>query len=100
MKTEYAILRSARPLAKRGFGYLNLEVTKDLELMRGAAVGDEEPNTLSVKREEMTSAEAAELLREDTTIGAAPAMPMSLIAPLADAAAEDAEQQAKAWGTA
>src|ERR1700730_13541527 len=102
MKTEYVVLRSARPLPKHGFGYLNLEGGVALEALGGAAVTDEEPNTLSVKTEEMTSAQAARLLQDDTTVVAAPAMPMSLIAPLADAGDDVAVQQAKlagvSWG--
>jgi subtilisin family serine protease len=113
MEADYVILRrteemvdlarrSTRRRSTRGFVNLELALPDDLSILaRAKEVGIAPKQAVYVEQKTLESAEAAEMLAHESTLGLARSMPISLIKPLGttdDATIERDKAAKMAWG--
>jgi subtilisin family serine protease len=113
METDFVILRrteemvdlarrSTRRRSTRGFANLDLALPDDLNILaRAKEVGTAPAQAVYIEQKTLESAAATDLLRDDSILGLAPSMPISLIKPLGitdDATIERDKAAKTAWG--
>jgi subtilisin family serine protease len=112
MEIDYVILKRTEKTVKRGFGRpaATNNIRKpsaapdDLDVLGAAASVEtsQAKSSFSVHQERLSTAQAADILRDSSLVGA-PAMPMSLVTPVAAAddggdALAGAKAQGMSWG--